>query len=92
MRIGLREANQQFSKTVKAVKAGEEVVLTERGKPVAVIMPVQTSGKGDAAIRRLEAAGLLRPAMKTRPLPPWTPRPLKGVPLTKTLRDERDAS
>ena len=37
MRIGLREANQQFSKAIKAVKAGEEVVLTERGKPVAVI-------------------------------------------------------
>lgn len=40
MRIGLREANQQFSKAVKAVKAGEEVVLTERGKPIGVIRPL----------------------------------------------------
>ncbi len=27
MRIGLREANQRFSTAIKAVKAGEEVVL-----------------------------------------------------------------
>ena len=92
MRLGLREANQQFSKTVKAVKAGEEVILTERGKPIAVIKPIRPLGKTEAAIRRLEAAGVLRPATKTGPMPPWTPRPLKGVPLTKTLRDERDAS
>jgi prevent-host-death family protein len=37
MRMGLREANQRFSKAVKAVKAGEEVVLTERGTPIAVL-------------------------------------------------------
>ena len=31
MRLGLREANQHFSKAIRAVKAGQEVVLTERG-------------------------------------------------------------
>ena len=31
MRMGLREANQRFSKAIKAVKGGKEVVLTERG-------------------------------------------------------------
>jgi prevent-host-death family protein len=92
MRLGLRQANQQFSKAMKVVRAGEEVVLTDRGKPIAVIKPVQMSEGGAAAIRRLEAAGLLRPATKTGPLPRWKPRPLKGVPLTKTLREERDTS
>jgi len=29
MKMGLREANQRFSKAIKAVKAGEEVILTE---------------------------------------------------------------
>jgi prevent-host-death family protein len=41
MRLGLREANQKFSKAIKAVKAGKEVVLTERGKPIAVIKPLK---------------------------------------------------
>ncbi|MGH9257788.1 MAG: type II toxin-antitoxin system Phd/YefM family antitoxin [Vicinamibacterales bacterium] len=31
MRLGLREANQRFSKAVKAVRAGKEVILTDRG-------------------------------------------------------------
>ena len=31
MRMGLREANQNFSKAMKAVKQGKEIVLTERG-------------------------------------------------------------
>jgi len=92
MRIGLREANQQFSKAIQAVKAGEEVVLTERGKPIAVIRPVGGPEGGEAGIRRLEASGFLHPASKRRLLPPCTPRPMKGPPLAQTLRQERDES
>ena len=33
MRMGLREANQSFAKAIKAVKAGKEVILTERESP-----------------------------------------------------------
>jgi antitoxin (DNA-binding transcriptional repressor) of toxin-antitoxin stability system len=32
--MGLREANQNFSKAIKAIKAGKAIVLTERGKPI----------------------------------------------------------
>src|SRR6266436_3007297 len=64
MRMGLREANQKFSKAIRAVKAGEEVVLTERGKPIAVIRPLARANGDEAALRRLEAAGLLRRATK----------------------------
>jgi prevent-host-death family protein len=92
MRLGLREANQQFSKAVKAVKAGEEVVLTDRGKPIAVIKPLHPLDMRDTIVRRLEATGLLRPAQKVRPLPPWSPRPIKGRPLATTIREDRDAS
>lgn len=93
MRIGLREANQHFSKAVKVVKAGEEVVLTDRGKPIAVIKPLNGVAKGEAAVfRHLETIGVLRPASKPSPLPPWVPRPLKGKPLSRTLREERNVS
>jgi prevent-host-death family protein len=64
MRMGLREANQRFSQAIKAVKAGKEVVLTERGKPIAVIKPLEKENKLDVTLRRLEAEGLLRPALK----------------------------
>ncbi len=90
MRLDLRGAGRRFSKAVKAVMAGEEVVLTERGKSVAVMKPLPKLSKGERQIRRLEAAGLLRAASKRVPLPPWPPRRLKGVPLSKTVREERD--
>ncbi|MGH7318470.1 MAG: type II toxin-antitoxin system Phd/YefM family antitoxin [Candidatus Rokuibacteriota bacterium] len=60
MRIGLREANQRFSAVMRAVKAGRDVVLTERGRPIVVIRSLPESADGEAAIRRLEAAGVLR--------------------------------
>lgn len=91
MRLGLREANQQFSKAIRAAKAGEAVVLTERGTPIAVIQPLRQDRGDREAVRRMEAAGLLRPASRAAPMPPWTPRRLKGVPITRTLREDRDA-
>ena len=92
MRLGLREANQKFSKAIKAVKAGKEVVLTERGKPIAVIKPLKPAEDEEAAIRRLEADGLLRPALKRGPMPTpkWKPVRIKGKPLSQTISEERD--
>ncbi len=46
MRMGLREANQRFSAAMKVVRAGGEVVLTERGKPIAVLKPLPESATG----------------------------------------------
>jgi len=92
MRLGLREANQQFSKAIKAVKAGKEVVLTERGKPIAVIKPLKPREDEQAVIRRLEAEGILRPALKRGPMPKptWKPVRVKGKPLSQTISEERD--
>jgi prevent-host-death family protein len=91
LRMGLREANQRFSRAVKAVKAGQEVVLTERGKPIAIIKPLLREEDGETALQRLVAAGLLRPASKRGATPRWTPRPIAGSPITDTLREDREA-
>jgi prevent-host-death family protein len=91
MRIGLREANQRFSQAIRAVKAGEEVVLTERGRPIAVIKPL-AGRRQDAVLRQLETSGVLRPAAERGPMPPWRPCPLRGRSLSQTIRDERDAT
>ena len=37
--VTAREANQHFAKVLSAVEAGEHVVISKRGKPVAVILP-----------------------------------------------------
>lgn len=92
MRMGLREANQHFSKAMKAVRAGKEVILTERGKPIAVIKPLEQENKMEATIRRLEAEGLLRRGSKSeKPMPVWrSPVRIKGKPISQTISEERD--
>ena len=38
--ITLREANQRFAQCVRAVEAGEELVITRNGTPVAKLVPI----------------------------------------------------
>ena len=92
MRMGLREANQSFSKAIKAVKAGKDVVLTERGKPVAVIKPIKAEKDANSIVRQLEAEGVLRRGSKSgTPMPAWrAPVPIKGKSIAKTISEERD--
>ncbi len=54
--ISLREANQHFSRYIRAVEHGEELVITRRGKPVARLVPAavepQMSPEQLAALER----------------------------------------
>ena len=57
-RVSLREVNQHLTQYVKAVEAGERIVITRRGKPVALLSPVPTeerrlSAEQEAALVRL---------------------------------------
>ncbi len=90
MQIGLREANQHFSRLMKAVRGGREVLLTERGKPVAVVRPLRAGDETESTIQRLETAGFLRPASRRGVLPTWKPRSVRGVPVSQTVCRERD--
>ena len=92
MRLGLREANQKFSKAIKAVRQGKEVILTDRGKPFAVIKRLEPAKDEEAIIRRLEAEGVLRAGSKSgRPMRVWrSPIRIKGKPMSETISEERD--
>lgn len=92
MRMGLRQANQSFSKAIKAVKSGKDVVLTEHGKPIAVIKPLAVEEDNDAAMRRLEAEGILRRGPNSgKPMPIWrSPVRIKGQPIARTILEERE--
>jgi prevent-host-death family protein len=73
-RLGLREANQQFSRLVRAVRSGEEILILDRGKPVAMVKPVaQPASSTERAIERLTAHGLLLPATRPELLPRFRP-------------------
>ncbi|MBI1986696.1 MAG: type II toxin-antitoxin system prevent-host-death family antitoxin [Rhodospirillales bacterium] len=54
--VSAREANQHFSRLLKAAAEGEDVVITRRGKPVAKLVAVagpKIDAKRRAAIKRL---------------------------------------
>jgi prevent-host-death family protein len=90
MKLGLREANQHFSKAIKAVRAGQEVVLTERGQPIAVIKPITGSTEPEAALRQMADQGLITLPTSKGPLPRFEPAPVRGKPLSQTIIDDRD--
>ena len=90
MRVGLREANQRFSKIIKAVRAGNEVVLTDRGKPIARVTPIPEERDIEAVLDQMAAEGFLIRATKRGPMPYRKPIKIKGGPLSDTIREERD--
>ena len=92
MRLGLREANQHFSKAIRAVRAGKEVVLTERGHPIAVIKPIRDEDVQAATLRAMADAGLITPAARRGPMPTptWRPVKVKGKPLSRTVIEDRE--
>jgi prevent-host-death family protein len=89
IKMGLREANQKFSKAIKAVRAGQEVVLTDRGRAIAVIHPLVERSDPEAIIEQLRARGFLRAPASSGPMRSWKPRPVRGEAVAKSLQKER---
>ena len=58
--IGIRELRQQASRYLRDVERGETIAVTDRGRPVAWLVPVPPSGGGGVA--ELAASGRLVPA------------------------------
>jgi prevent-host-death family protein len=90
MKLGLREANQHFSKAIKAVRTGKDVILTERGQPIAVIKPIKEEHDQDAVLRRMADDGLITLPSRKGPLPRFEPIRIKGKPLSQTIIEDRD--
>lgn len=93
MRLGLREANQHFARTIKAVRAGQEVVITDRGRPIAVITPIKDDNGGEAvALRAMAEEGLITLPDRKGPMPAprWRPVKVKGAPVSRSIIDDRE--
>ncbi|MEI8173981.1 MAG: type II toxin-antitoxin system prevent-host-death family antitoxin [Deltaproteobacteria bacterium] len=82
-----------LSEYLSCVKAGEEILITDRGKPIAKIVPLERNGSliTDELIN-LERAGMARIGSKEIPDAFWTsvrPSDEKGM-LLKALLQERE--
>jgi prevent-host-death family protein len=78
MDVGIRELRAGLSRFVERVKQGEEIVVTEHGRPVARIVPMN----GERKIDRLIREGVVIPARSSTG---W--RPEKLVPVKGSVSD-----
>ena len=88
-RAGIRELRQNASALIRRVIAGETIEVTDRGRPVARIVPLRGRSILDQLVaegRATQATGDLLDA-KPIPLPPGK-RPLSEV-LAELRADER---
>jgi prevent-host-death family protein len=69
--VGIRELRADLSRWLKRVQQGEEVLITDRGKPIARI--VQADGR--SRLDELIAAGIVRAAPHRGPR--RVPRPVQ---------------
>lgn len=84
MEVGIRQLRADLSRLVKRVEAGEALVVTDHGKPVARLVPMN----GERTIDRLIREGLVIPApnrgRRTRP------KPIEGAgPLSDLVIEDR---
>jgi prevent-host-death family protein len=82
MEVGIRELRADLSGWVKRVREGDEVVVTDRGKAVARIVPLD----GERKIDRLIAAGIVQAAPSRRR--GVLRKPIKGAGPLSDLVDE----
>ena len=85
--VGIRALKQNASAVVKRVAAGEPATITDRGRPVARMVPLETS-----RIEALIASGLARPALRSLTELPPPVRPRRGGPgPSEVLEEMREA-
>ena len=88
----ITEAKNGLSALIDLVRAGETVVITDRGRAVATLGPVRSSADASGRLARLQRAGVVRVATADPPLdliltPP--PRLPSGVSAVEALLEER---
>lgn len=60
--VGIREARINLSKLIKDVRSGMEIIITDRGTPVARLVPAETHSLTlEERIKNYESCGLIEP-------------------------------
>jgi prevent-host-death family protein len=89
--VGIKELKNRLTEYLRRTKKGEEIIVTERGKPIAVIQPIESVERLqtlEAKLAKLAALGLVTlPVRKPRKkLHVVTP---SGKPVSETILEER---
>ena len=82
--VGLKTLKNRLGEYVRLAASGERVVVTDRGRPVAEIVPPRA--EPESVIERGIREGWVRPAMRG---PNWPPRgePVPGLTFEQLMTD-----
>jgi len=87
--VGARELKTRLGTYLRRVRAGETLIITDRGEPTAELRPIQAPAQDlDARLRQLEIEGLVIRG-NGRPLPRFKPLRGRGRSLAETVIDMR---
>ncbi|MGH9367921.1 MAG: type II toxin-antitoxin system Phd/YefM family antitoxin [Thermoanaerobaculia bacterium] len=89
--VGIRDLKNRLTQYLRRTKLGEEIVITERGHPIAVIQPIRGVRRAGSLETRLAAAaarGLItlpagKPSRRVRRVR------VRGAPLSRTILEDR---
>jgi prevent-host-death family protein len=90
--VNIAELKAHLSAHIQLVRAGEEVLVCDRNKPVARIVPCRLEGRSKQE-QRLVADGLLTPPLSQRPASVSWPEPPGKVSdkvMEQVWREERE--
>ncbi len=89
--VGVRELKNRLTRYLRETKNGGEIVVTERGRPIAVIQPIRAARRPvslEARLAALAARGVVtlprRRARKRFPLVT-----MKGPPVSRAVLEDR---
>ncbi|MBI1999642.1 MAG: type II toxin-antitoxin system prevent-host-death family antitoxin [candidate division NC10 bacterium] len=89
--VSVKELKNRLTQHLRWVKQGEDLLITERGKPFAVIRPIQTTAPAkslDARLAKLAAQGFV--TLPTRkPLKNVRTVKVSGSPISRTILEDR---
>ncbi len=86
--VAIQELRDHLSQYLEAARQGEEVVVTEKGRPIVRLLGVQ-DGTEEKAIERLVSAGRIVPPSSPRDLHVPAPLEATGKPLSQIVIEDR---
>ncbi len=86
MQVNILEAKNRLSQLIKSVQAGEDVIIANRGEPVARLVPV---GKASLPAAAAGSAQRILDWLDAHPLPAYARRSTEEI--DAAIEDERNS-
>jgi prevent-host-death family protein len=85
--VGVRDLKEKLSSFIDEVRAGESILVTDRGKEAAILSPISSEYR---LVRFLETSGKVRWTGGKKPLGLSKEIVIEGKPLSSTILEERE--